>query len=81
MAFIDTVPEDGASGDLARQYQAARRRAGRIYHIVRLSSLDPALNRVFMDLYLQLMHGPSDLARRSREMLATVVSRANRCHY
>jgi alkylhydroperoxidase family enzyme len=81
MAYIDTVPEEGASGDLARQYQAARRRAGRIYHIVQLSSLDPKLNRIFLDLYLHLMHGPSDLTRRARELLATVVSRANRCHY
>jgi alkylhydroperoxidase family enzyme len=37
--------------------------------------------RTFMQLYLQLMYGDSELSRREREMVATVVSRANDCHY
>jgi alkylhydroperoxidase family enzyme len=81
MAWIRTVGEDEAEGDLERQYQAAVRRAGKVFHVVRLSSLNPEVNRVFLDLYVRLMHGPSDLSRRQREMLATVVSRANSCHY
>ena len=74
-------PEDEADGDLRAQYEAAVKRAGKVYHIVALSSLNPALNRVFLDLYLRLMRGESPLSRRLREMLATVVSRANSCHY
>jgi len=81
MAWIRTVDPGDAEGDLEQQYAEATRRAGKVYHVVRLSSLNPAVNRVFLDLYVKLMHGPSDLSRREREMLATVVSRANACHY
>ena len=81
MAWIRTVGMDEATGELARQYQEAVKRAGKVYHIVQLSSLNPELSRVFMELYVRLMHGPSDLSRRERELLATVVSRANACHY
>lgn len=81
MAWIETIPEDRAEGDLARQYKAAVKRAGKVFHVVSLSSLNPEVNRVFLNLYMTLMHGKSDLSRREREMLATVTSRANHCHY
>jgi len=81
MAWIETVDPASATGDLKRQYDAAVARAGKVFHVVGLSSLNPEVNRTFLELYLRLMHGPSGLSRRLREMLATVVSRANRCHY
>ena len=81
MAWIRTIDEASAEGDLKRQYEAAVRRAGKVYHIVKLGSLNPEVNRTFMDLYVKIMHGPSDLSRREREMIATVVSWANHCHY
>ena len=34
-----------------------------------------------MELYIKVMHGPSGLTRTEREMVATIVSRTNRCHY
>ncbi len=34
-----------------------------------------------MQLYTATMHAPSGLSRAEREMLATVVSRANDCFY
>ena len=81
MAFIETISEDDATGDLKRQYAAATKRAGRVFNIIKLSSLNPDLNRMFMSFYVQLMHGKSELSRREREMLATVTSRSNSCHY
>lgn len=81
MAWIRTISEEEAKGDLERQYDAAIKRAGRVFHIVKINSLRPDLMRTFMNLYIQLMHGPSGLNRREREMVATVVSRANDCHY
>lgn len=81
MAWIETISENDADGDVAAQYEAARKRAGKVYHIVSLSSLNPAVNRTFMELYQRLMHGPSELSRATRELLATVTSRANSCHY
>lgn len=81
MAYIQTVDPAGADGDLKREYDAAMTRAGRVYNIVRIMSRRPAHLRASMNLYLALMHGPGELTRAQREMLAVVVSRANDCHY
>ncbi|HKQ50037.1 MAG TPA: carboxymuconolactone decarboxylase family protein [Phycisphaerae bacterium] len=81
MAWIDTIAADDARGPLKQHYDDAIRRAGRVYNIVRLMSPNPAVLKASMDLYLALMYGPSPLSRAQRELLATVVSRANRCRY
>jgi uncharacterized peroxidase-related enzyme len=81
MAWIETVDEDDATGNLRTQYDLATKRAGRVFNILKLSSLNPELNRVFMEFYVRLMRGRSELSRREREMIATSVSRANHCHY
>ncbi len=81
MAWIRTVSEDEATGDVARQYEAARRRAGKVYQVVKIHSLRPEIMRTFMELYIKLMHGESGLSRMEREAVATVVSRINQCHY
>ncbi len=81
MAFIETIPPDRADGELARSYAAAVQRAGRVYKIVQLQSLNPAALGASMQLYRTLMHGPSPLSRVEREAMAVVVSRANDCFY
>ena len=81
MAHVHTVSDADARGRLARSFAAARRRAGRVYEIVRTMSLAPPVLDASMALYRQVMHGPSPVSRFRRELLATVVSRANRCHY
>ena len=81
MAWIREVPHDQAEGLLKEQYEAAIRRAGRVYNIVRVMSLNPAVMRDSMALYLSLMHGPSPLTRAQRELVATVVSAEVGCHY
>lgn len=81
MPWIRITPLEQAAGLLKRQYQAALRRAGRIWGIVSLMSPNPPALEAAMDLYLALMHKPSPLSRGRREMLAVVVSAANRCIY
>ncbi|NIR50282.1 peroxidase [candidate division KSB1 bacterium] len=81
MAWIRTIPEDEAEGLLKREYDAAIKRAGRVYNIVKINSLKPQVMRTFMQLYLVLMYGPSGLTRAQREMIAVVVSKLNQCHY
>ena len=34
-----------------------------------------------IDLYREIMFGPSELSRAERELVAVVVSAANNCHY
>jgi len=82
MAWIRTISEDEATGDLERQYKAAVKRAGKVFQIVKLQSLRPEIMRTFMELYIKIMHGTSaGLTRTEREMVATVVSKVNHCHY
>ncbi len=82
MAWINTVSPEAASGLLKRLYAAAIRRAGKVYNVIRLQSLRPEILRHSTQLYLEVMHSDkSPLSRVQREMIATVVSRANACHY
>lgn len=81
MAFIDIVDESQADGLLAGIYEAARKRAGRVYNILKIQSQNSAALQAMLGLYVAAMRGESPLTRAQREMLAVVVSRANNCHY
>ena len=81
MAYIHLTPIDQATGLLGRMFQEAIARAGRVWNIVRLMSPNPPVMDASMNLYKAIMFGPSPLSRRRREMIATVVSRANDCFY
>lgn len=81
MPWIRQVPVAEATGLLKEQFDAALGRAGRVYHIVHVMSQNPRVLRDSMALYVSLMHGAGPLSRTQRELLATVVSVQNRCHY
>ena len=81
MAYIKTVAPDCASGSLKRQYDGAMKRAGRIFNVVSIQSLNPTVMDASVRLYGALMHGPSSLSRIQREMIAVAVSRHNDCFY
>jgi alkylhydroperoxidase family enzyme len=81
MPWIDTVPEGEAEGILRREYEAALKRAGKIFHVVSIQSLRPRVLRASIGLYQALMIEEGALPRWVRELLAVVVSRANHCHY
>jgi uncharacterized peroxidase-related enzyme len=81
MAWIKIIEPEQASGELKEEYEKAVRRAGKVFNILKIQSLNARVLRASMDLYLATMYGPSGLSRAEREMLATVVSGANRCFY
>jgi alkylhydroperoxidase family enzyme len=81
MAHIRTVSPGDAEGPLAAIYAAAVQRAGRVFNILRLQSLNPAALDASMRMYLAVMHGPSPLTRVERESIAVTVSRVNECFY
>ena len=82
MAWIKTIAPEDAEGTLKRQYDAANKRAGKVFNLIRLQSLRPGVLRASVQLYVELMHGAdSGLSRPQREMIAVAVSRANDCHY
>lgn len=81
MAWIRTVEEADAEGSLKQIYDAAIARAGKVFQILKVQSLNPEALEAGIAMYRAIMFGDSPLSRVQREMLATVVSRANRCHY
>jgi uncharacterized peroxidase-related enzyme len=81
MSWISTVDPNDATGPLKEEYDRALKRAGRLWHILRLQSLNPAALKASTAFYLAIMYGASPLSRGQREMLAVVVSRTNGCHY
>lgn len=81
MSWIRQFSDDEASGPLKNIYDAANRRAGKVFNILRVQGLNPAALQKSLEMYQAIMFGPSGLSRTMREFIAVVVSRANHCHY
>lgn len=81
MAWIRRVPIDEATGLLRRLLDEALARAGRVWNVLHVMSVNPPVLRDSVALYRSVMFGPSPLSRVQRELLATVVSRELHCRY
>ena len=81
MAHLRLIDEGEAEGLLAEEYDAAVERAGKVFNILKAMSLRPGVLRASMELYEEIMFGESGLSRRERELLATVTSAEQSCHY
>ena len=81
MAYIRLIDEGEAQGLLAEEYDAAVERAGKVFKILKAMSLRPGVLRASMELYKEIMFGESGLSRSERELLATVTSAEQSCHY
>ena len=81
MAWIRTIDETDAEGVLQEHYGKMAEPSGSVDNILKIHSLNPRSLRAHFDLYKTLMRGRSPLSRVQREMIAVVVSAANRCHY
>lgn len=81
MAWIETIDETAADGELAEVYDSIAGSRGKVSNIMRIQSLNPAAMRAHMDLYLAVMFRRSGLSRADRELIAAVVSVTNDCPY
>ena len=82
IAWIDTITEEEAEGELGQAYERSRDPlTGKVDHIMRVHALHPQTLDDHLRLYGTLMHGMGDLTRAEREMIAVVVSSINGCHY
>jgi alkylhydroperoxidase family enzyme len=81
VSWIPQVPIDQASGLLKSLFDAALKRAGRVWNIVHVMSINPPAMRDSIRFYSTIMSADSPLTRIQREMLATVVSAELECHY
>jgi uncharacterized peroxidase-related enzyme len=81
MAWIRVIPEEQADEALQTVYQKVKGNRGKVSNILAVHSLHPKALQAHMDLYMSIMFGPSELTRPEREMIAIVVSSADRCAY
>ena len=67
--------------DLQVIWKKAQEKLGLVPNVLQAYSLRPQRLRNFMAMYNELMLSPSGLSKLEREMVAVVVSSANRCYY
>ncbi|MEX2180885.1 MAG: peroxidase-related enzyme [Gemmatimonadaceae bacterium] len=76
------LPEvSSATGALADAYARVSATRGSVGNILRVHATRPAALLAHLDLYRELMFSRSELTRPEREMIASVVSSVNGCHY
>ena len=81
MPWIRQILPAQASGLLRSELDKAVKRAGRVWGIVQIMSLNARTLKASMELYGSIMHGRSPLSCAQREMLATVVAAELGCVY
>ena len=81
MPYIKQITIDQATGLLKRELEKAVARAGRVWNIVQIMSLNARAMKSAMEMYGATMFAESPLSRQQRAMLAVVVSKANHCVY
>ncbi len=81
MAWIEEITPDRATGALKRHLDQSIERAGRVWNIVQVLSVNPLVLKASMGFYASIMFGSSPLSRFQRELLATVVSAELNCRY
>jgi alkylhydroperoxidase family enzyme len=78
MSYIQLIHENEAEGKLKELYEAM---GNRVANILKVHSLFPESLEAHLAYYKTIMFKKSPLSRAQREMIATTVSAANRCHY
>jgi len=81
MPHIRQIPVAEATGYLKRLFDGVLQRAGRVWHITHIMSLNPRVMDTSMKFYGAVMFARSPLSRVQREMLATVTAKASGCFY
>jgi len=81
MPYINVIQYEEAKGSLKGIYDDLIKKRGKLAEVHKIQSLNPTSIVNHMDLYMTIMFGKSPLKRYQREMIAVVVSSANRCPY
>jgi uncharacterized peroxidase-related enzyme len=67
--------------DLQKYFKVCQEKLGLVPYVLRALAARPQKLRNFINTYNELMLGESGLSKLEREMIAVVVSSANRCYY
>jgi uncharacterized peroxidase-related enzyme len=74
-------PRSQLDPDLQKYFGVCDQRIGFVPNVLAAYTFDQAKLRTFIGMYNDLMLGQSVLSKLEREMIAVVVSSANRCYY
>ena len=81
MSWLRVPDEADLPAEVQALFAAPRERLGFVPNVLRLYALRPSHLLRWNDHYEELMKGESGLSKAEREMIAVVVSVANRCRY
>lgn len=82
MAWIETIGPEGATGRLAKLYDAIKGPSGQVDGVLSVHGLRPRTLEGHLSLYKAAMHSlPSELSPRDKELIGVVVSLLNGCDY
>lgn len=78
---VPLPPRSKLDPDLQKYFAVCDERLGFVPNVLTAYTFDQAKLRAFVGMYNDLMLGDSSLSKLEREMIAVVVSSANRCYY
>jgi uncharacterized peroxidase-related enzyme len=78
---VKPLPRRRLGADMQKYFAACEQKLGHLPNVLKAYSFDDARLRNFAAFYNELMLGESRLSKLEREMIAVVVSAANRCFY
>jgi uncharacterized peroxidase-related enzyme len=81
LTWLRAPDERDLPADVTALFEAPREKLGFVPNVLRLYALRPRHLVLWNDHYEELMKGESGLSKAEREMIAVVVSVANRCKY
>jgi uncharacterized peroxidase-related enzyme len=81
VSFLPAPDEEQLPPEVLALYDAPREKLGFVPNVLRFYALRPSHLLRWNDHYEELMKGESGLSKAEREMIAVVVSVANRCSY
>ena len=81
MPHIKTVEVNEAAGELKDIYSKVVGERGKLSNILKIHSLLPKTMITHLDFYMSIMFNKAGIRRADAELIATVVSAANKCDY
>ncbi len=81
ISWLHLPPDDEAPDEVKELWAKPLEKLGFVPNVLRAYAVRPRHLLLWNELYDELMRGESGLTKAQREMIAVVVSTANRCHY
>jgi uncharacterized peroxidase-related enzyme len=81
LSWLRVPATDDVPDEVVELWQKPLEKLGFVPNVLRVVALRPAHLLAWWAYYDELMRGESGLSKARREMIAVVVSTANRCHY